>query len=332
MVSFFYVQNDFLKLTVSNYGASIIAIEVKDKSNNWLDVIVGPDTIEKQLQPTAKYYGSTIGRYANRIAEGKFSLNEKEYILEKNNENNSLHGGNNGFDTKIWNLVKQTTSKIEFNYISPNGEESFPAEVNTTVVYTIVEKKVQIDFTAIADDDTVFNITNHSFFNLNGGGEILNHLLKINALSFLPIDVNCIPIGIFENVQHTIFDFTAFKKIGQHIEDNNVQLKNGHGYDHSFVLDNIESKKLIEAANVTGDESGISLTIFTTEPSVHLYTGNFMDAKNNFKNNNRDARRSAFCLETQHFPDSPNQQNFPTTILRKGEKKFSSTTQYIFSL
>jgi aldose 1-epimerase len=330
MVSFFYLHNDFVKLTISNYGASIISIAVKDKFGNWVDVVVGPDTTEKQLMPTSKYYGSTIGRYANRIAEGAFILNDKQYKLEKNNGSNCLHGGDNGFDTKIWKLISQTNNQIELNYISEVGEGGFPSQVNTTVLYSLTEKIVQIDYSAIADDDTVFNITNHTFFNLNRSGTILEHTLQVNAESFLPINENGIPLGGFENVNGTVFDFASFKTIGENINDDDVQLKNGNGYDHSFVLDNIKTKALTKAATAIGDISGIELTVFTTEPSVHLYTGNFMEAKNIFKNNTTDERRTAFCLETQHFPDSPNQKNFPSTVLIKGEL-FSSTTQYKFS-
>jgi aldose 1-epimerase len=330
-VSFFHLQNNSLRVVLSNYGASIISIFVKDVNENWVDVIVGPDTIEKQLNKDAKYYGSTIGRYANRIANAKFELNGKEYLLSKNEKENHLHGGFNGLDTKIWEVEKEQDNVIKFKCISVDGEEGYPANVLITCTFLLNKSSLQILYTAKADADTIFNITNHAYFNLNGIGDILGHEIYINANEYLPVDAFCIPTGAFNLVDNTPFDFKTVAPISSKIYNDNEQLKYGNGYDHSFVLNNKNDNNFSLAATAKGDISKIQLAVYTTEPSVHLYMGNFMQGLNVFKNEMADYARTAFCFETQHFPNSPNNINLPTTILKKNEL-FTSNTNYTFSL
>jgi aldose 1-epimerase len=330
-ISFFHLQNNSLRVVLSNYGASIISIFVKDINDNWIDVIVGPDTIEKQLNKHAKYYGSTIGRYANRIAGAKFELFGKEYLLNKNEKENHLHGGFNGLDTKIWEVESELEKAIKFKCISVDREEGYPANIIITTTFLLAENSLQILYTAEADADTIFNITNHAYFNLNGVGDILEHEIYINANEYLPINEFCIPTGMLSEVGNTPFDFKTATPISLKINEENEQLKYGNGYDHSFVLNRKNDSNISLAATAKGDISKIQLAVFTTEPSVHLYTGNFMQGLNIFKNEMVDYARTAFCFETQHFPNSPNNKNFPTTILKKNEL-FTSNTHYTFSL
>jgi aldose 1-epimerase len=330
-VTFFHLQNNSLRVVLSNYGASIISIFVKDVNDNWVDVIVGPDTIDKQQYKHAKYYGSTIGRYANRIANAKFELNGKEYLLSKNEKENHLHGGFNGLDTKIWEVESEQDNAIKFTCVSVDGEEGYPANVMITCTFLLNDNSLQISYTAKADADTIFNITNHAYFNLNGVGDIVEHEICINADEYLPIDALCIPTGAFNLVDNTPFDFKTVAPISSKINKENEQLKYGNGYDHSFVLNKKNDNNFALAATAKGDISKIQLAVYTTEPSVHLYTGNFMQGLNVFKNEMVDFARTAFCFETQHFPNSPNNINFPTTILKKNEL-FTTNTHYTFSL
>jgi aldose 1-epimerase len=273
------------------------------------------------------YYGATVGRFANRIALGKFSLNGKEYTLATNNGPNHLHGGVKGFDNVVWDAQQKDEATITFTYFSKDGEEGYPGNVQVKVTYNLTgNNELHAHFEAETDQPTIINLTNHAYFNLNGqgSGTILNHLLQINANHYIPIDATSIPFGTIDPVEGTPFDFRQPAAIGARINEKHEQLENGSGYDHNFVL-NKNNGGLTFAAAAVGDKSGIRLEVFTTEPGMQFYTGNYMPGKNKLPNGATDDWRTGFCLETQHFPDSPNNPNFPSTILNPGEKFDSQT-------
>jgi aldose 1-epimerase len=331
-VDLIILQNKNLQIAITNYGARIVSLLFKDKSNVWRDVIVGFDSLEGYLNSTEPYHGAIIGRYANRIKNGKFTLHNKEYILDCNNGPNHLHGGHNGFHNVVWEIEKLNESTVLLSYLSNDGEESYPGNLNTLVKYSLNDiNELHILYEAKCDKETIINITNHSYFNLNGqgNGTILNHKLFINADNFTPIDNTSIPLGSFEPTFNTPFDFTREKMIGEEINSNHEQLLNGTGYDHNFVLNKSHNNELSLAARATGNESGIILEILTTQPGIQLYTGNFMKGENQIKLNKRDSYRTAFCLETQHFPDSPNKPSFPSTVINP-EQTFRSETIFRF--
>jgi aldose 1-epimerase len=318
----------------TNYGARIIGLKIPDQNGVQTDVIVGFSGVDHYIQSTEPYFGATIGRYGNRIAKGKFSLDGKTYILPLNNGANSLHGGKKGFQDIIWDASQTNEQTIEFSYLSEDMEEGYPGNLKVKVVYSLTDdNELKISYDAITDKKTVINLTNHAFFNLNGegSGTILNHMLQINADFYTPVDSTLIPTGKHESVAGTPFDFRKISTIGQRITDKNVQLKNGKGYDHNFVLNDINDHEMRTAAIVIGNRSGITMEIFTKEPGLQFYSGNFMESKNTFKGGSKDDFRTAFCLETQHFPDSPNQPSFPSTILNPGEK-YNTSTIYKFSI
>jgi aldose 1-epimerase len=276
------------------------------------------------------YYGATIGRYANRIANGTFSLQDKNYLLETNNGINHLHGGEKGFHNIVWDVEVQSKNSITFKYLSPDGEEGYPGNVAVFVTYTLTDdNEMAIEFKATTDRATIINLTNHAYFNLNGIGNINDHTLYINADNYTPVNEHLISTGNIETVSDTPFDFRQPKKIGSDINNDNEQLKYGKGFDHNFVL-NKKNDECSLAASATGDISNIKMNVFTTEPGIQLYTGNFMDGSNILANGSSDDFRTAFCLETQHFPDSPNKNNFPSTILTPGNT-YKSRTVFCFS-
>lgn len=330
---FILSNSNGVQVSVTNYGARIVSFTTYNKLNEPVDIVVGFDSLEDYLTTDEIYHGAVIGRYANRIKNGSFSLDGITYNLQKNNGPNHLHGGPGGFHNVVWEAVSSDSKNLLLKYISADGEEGFPGTLTVTVRYELTdENELKINYNAESDKTTVINLTNHAYFNLNGqgSGSVLDHLLYINADHYTPIDSNLIPTGDISPVAGTAFDFTKSKTIGKDIEALKEQLINGNGYDHNFVL-NKKVGELVLAAKAVGEASGIALDVFTTEPGVQLYTGNFMKGVNKLKRGKKDEWRSAFCLETQHYPDSPNQPHFPTTKLKAGET-FASQTIYKVSL
>jgi len=309
---------------ITNYGARVISLWVPDNNGNFDDIVLGFDNIDDYINAKEKYFGATIGRYGNRIKEGKFLINDKEYYLEKNNGLNHLHGGNMGFSDVVWNAKQIDNQTLELNYFSKNMEEGYPGNLNVKIIYHLNNKdELKIEYFAKTDESTHVNLTHHSFFNLLGAGnETINeHLLYINANSFTPVDETLIPTGNIELVANTPFDFSVPTKIGNRINQEDNQLNYGKGYDHNYVLNNSQSKEII-AAKVYEKKSGRTLEVYTNEPGMQFYAGNFLSGTIG-KHGKSYKKRSAFCLETQHFPNSPNQKNFPSTILKPNEEYYS---------
>jgi aldose 1-epimerase len=319
---------------ITNYGATVVSLKVPDRRGRFADVLLGYDTLDAYRQSTF-YVGPVIGRYANRIARGRFKLNGKEYKLAVNNGENSLHGGLRGFDKVVWKarpLPTQSGAVLELTYLSKDGEEGYPGNLSVRVVYTLTESNgLRIDYSATTDRDTIVNLTNHAYFNLagQGNGDILKHTLNIYADQFLPSDEKAIPTGELRSVAGTPFDFRRATAIGARISQDEEQLKFGNGYDHTFVI-NGRAGVLRRAATASEATTGRVLEVWTTEPGMQLYTGNYLESTMVGKDGKRYGPRYGFCLETQHFPDSPNKPKFPTTVLRKGGR-FNSTTIYKFS-
>lgn len=318
---------------ITNYGGIVVSLKVPDRNGKFDDVVLGFNDFEKYLK-NDPYLGAIIGRYGNRIAKGRFKLNGVEYKLAVNNGENHLHGGIKGFDKVVWTgrgiKTKQGPAVI-LTYLSKDGEEGYPGNLRVRVVYTLRNDNVlQIDYSATSDKDTVINLTHHSYFNLSGegNGDILNHVLKLHSNRFVPTDAGSIPTGELRNVAGTPFDFIPPTAIGARINQDDEQLKLGNGYDHTFVI-NGQPGQLRIAATVRELSAGRVMEVWTTEPGVQLYTGNFLDGSLTGKSGKPYPRRSGFCLETQHYPDSPNQPSFPTTTLKKGAT-YKSTTIYKF--
>lgn len=322
-----------MKAVFTNLGGRIISLIVPDSTGKLTDVVVGLGSAIAYQESTEPYFGATIGRYANRIAKGKFKIDEKSYKSSLNNGANMLHGGTNGFQHQVWETVQPDNQTIILNYLSKDGEEGFPGNLKVEVTYTLTDdNELKIEYFATTDEKTVVSLTNHAFFNLNGegSGTILNHTLQIFAKEYNPVDSTLIPIGI-EDVKGTPFDFSQPTKIGARIQQDNQQLKNGNGYDHNFILDGTKAMGMNHAATVKGDRSGIVMDIYTQEPGLQFYTGNFMESKNILKGGAKDDFRTAFCLETQHYPDSPNHPNFPSTVLKPYDT-YKTTSIYKFAV
>lgn len=319
---------------ITTYGGAVVSLKVPDRAGKFDDVVLGFDDIEG-YQKTTTYIGALVGRYANRIAKGRFTLDGKEYTLATNNGENHLHGGVRGFDKMVWTarpLPARSGQALELTYLSKDGEEGYPGNLSVRVVYTLTDaNELRIDYYATTDKDTVLNLTNHNYYNLagQGSGDILGHVLTLNASRFTPTDAGAIPTGELRPVEGTPFDFTRPTAIGARINQDEEQLKLGKGYDHNFVIDG-RAGTLRRAARVTEPTTGRALEVWTTEPGVQLYTGNYLDGTDIGKGGKPYKYRYGFCLETQHFPDSPNQPKFPSTVLRKGAQ-FRSTTVYKFS-
>ena len=320
---------------IITYGGAVVSLKVPDKLGKLGDVVLGYDSVADYEKHTS-YFGALIGRYGNRIAKGKFSLNGKEYSLAVNNGENHLHGGLKGFDKAVWtgrSFANAAGANLELIYLSKDGEEGYPGNLSVNVVYTLTEKnELKITYSATTDKATVINLTHHSYFNLAGAGngDILNHQLTLYADRFTPTDSGSIPTGELRSVKGTPMDFTRATAIGARIDQTDEQLKFGSGYDHNFVL-NKTGKTLALAAKVYEPKSGRVMEVFTTEPGLQFYTGNFLDGAIKGKNGEDYPRRSAFCLEAQHFPDSPNKREFPSTTLKAGQK-YTQTTIYKFSV
>ncbi|EJG02455.1 aldose epimerase family protein [Flavobacterium sp. F52] len=333
-VSLYWIENKDIKAAFTNYGGRLIGLWVKDKNGKSTDVVVGMNSIKGYKNSTEPYFGATIGRVGNRVALGKFTLEGKQYQIPLNNGKNALHGGVKGFQDVVWNAEKTNEKTLVFTYVSPDGEQGFPGNVNVKVTYSITDDNaVRMEYEATTDKTTIVNLTNHAFFNLNGegSGTILNHELQIYGEKFIPVDEGLIPTGEFKSVKNTSFDFTSKHTIGERIENKDEQLKFGKGYDHNYVLNDEKRDGFIHAATIKGDVSGIALDIYTEEPGLQFYSGNFMQSQNTFKSGVKDDFRTAFALETQHFPDAPNQPKFPQITLKAGEK-YHTVSLYQFSV
>ncbi|MDR2915441.1 MAG: galactose mutarotase [Tannerella sp.] len=322
------------ELTILNYGAKIVSVMIPDKSGKMTDVVTGHDSIKDYLSSEEPYFGAVCGRYGNRIAKGRFTLEGVLYDkLAINNGPNSLHGGIKGFNAVVWDMKQIDGQTVELKYTSANGEEGFPGKLETTITYRLTdENEVVITYHAVTDKTTVLNLTNHSYFNLSGAGDpsIGDHLLTINADYYLPTDDTAIPYGPKEKVEGTPMDFRTPHEVGERINNDFEQLKFGKGYDHTYIL-NKKDNELSFCARCISPKTGIVMDTFTTEPGVQLYTGNWMTGNLKGKNGQRYPMRAALCLETQHFPDSPNKPEYPSTTLHPGEI-FESQTVYKFSV
>ncbi|MCA8986391.1 MAG: galactose mutarotase [Planctomycetaceae bacterium] len=322
---------------VTNYGAIITSIQVPDRHGKMADVALGYDNVESYMNAVDKpYFGSIVGRYGNRIAKGKFTIDGEEYKLAVNNGENHLHGGVIGFDKVVWNAqelkVKNGTS-LQLTYTAKDGEEGYPGELSVTVTYTLTnDNSLRVDYKATTTKATHVNLTQHTYFNLKGegNGDILDHELMLNASRYTPVDAGLIPTGELADVKGTPFDYTTAKPIGRDINEAHQQLEFGGGFDHNWVIDRPEGNTgLVLAARVTEPQSGRVLEIETTEPGIQFYCGNFLDGRLKGKSGKEYVHRGGFCLETQHYPDSPNQPNFPSTLLKPGET-YSTTTVFHF--
>lgn len=319
--SLVFIRNEKgMEVAISNYGARIISLVF-----NGVNVTPAFPSLDDYASTVAPYHGATIGRYANRIANGKFTLDGINYSLPVNNPPNHLHGGPNGFHHQVWDVADAFQNSIVLSYISEDGEEGFPGKVKVSVSYSLSpNNELIIEYTAGTTKRTPFNITNHAFFNLNGEGSMIDHRLQINADHITSVDTTLIPTGELKNVAGTAFDFRELKRIGEQINSDEEQVKIGGGYDHNFVL-NKQPGELAFAAKAIGEKSGIIMEVFTEEPGLQFFSGNFEAVKGD-----PTTFRNTFCLETQHFPDSPNQPAFPNTILEPGET-FTSKTIHRFS-
>lgn len=321
-----------LRAYFTNFGGRLVGLLVPDKDGKLVDVVVGLPSVDSYRLATEPYFGATIGRYGNRINKGKFVIDGIAYHSPTNNGVNMLHGGTKGFQDVVWKAQQSDASAIRFSYLSVDGEMGFPGNLTVEVTYQLTEDNaLKMTYAAKSDKNTIVNLTNHAFFNLNGegSGTILDHSLMIDANRYTPVDSTLIPLGQLAPVINTPFDFTKPQKIGKRILETNQQLANGKGYDHNYVLNGEGSEK--HAAKVIGDKSGITMDIFTDQPGLQFYSGNFMEGKNTFKYGSKDEFRTAFCLETQHFPDSPNQPGFPSTLLKAGDQ-YKSVSIYKFSV
>lgn len=323
------------EVKITTYGGIVVSLKVPDRNGKLDDVVLGYDNLAGYLKNNAAYLGALIGRYANRIAKGRFSLNGTEYHLAQNNGENHLHGGLRGFDKVVWTgrpLKVRNGVALELTYLSKDGEEGYPGNLSVQVVYTLTDSnELRIDYSAITDRRTIVNLTHHSYFDLagQGNGDILKHQLFINANQFTPTDAGSIPTGELRKVRGTPFDFTRPTAIGARIDQDDEQLKFGHGYDHNFVLEK-NGKSLTLAARAFEPTTGRVMEVFTTEPGIQLYTGNFLDGSITGKDGKVYKQHYGFCLEAQHFPDSPNKPAFPSVVVTPG-RKYAQTTIYKFS-
>lgn len=324
-----------LEIKITNYGGVIASILVPLSPSKKIDVALGYSTQEGYMKaPSHAFFGALVGRFANRIKDGKFTLNGKNYSLAVNNGTNHLHGGKIGFDQANWNYqVNSTRTELSLTHRSPDGDENYPGNLDLRVVYRLSEENVlEIEYEARTDQATPINLTNHSYFNLEGEGNpsVLDHEIQIFASRFTPVHPNLIPTGELASVQKTPFDFLHPKKIGKEIDADHPQIQLARGYDHNYVVDSRKEKGLPLIARVKAPGSGIEMKVWSSEPGVQFYTGNFLEGQLIGKSGEKYGMRSGFCLETQHFPDSPNQPKFPNTILKPGEV-FKSKTCYGFN-
>ncbi|TZF81783.1 galactose mutarotase [Pedobacter sp. BS3] len=333
-VHLFTLENKkHMQVAITNYGGRVVSILVSGKDGKPVDVVLGYDKLATYRKKGEPYFGALIGRYGNRIAKGKFTIDGKGYNLAINNGVNALHGGPAGFHAQVWDARQVNKTTLQLSYRSVDGEEGYPGNLDVKVTYTLTDDNaLRIDYQATTDKTTVVNLTNHTYFNLNGegNGNILGHTLMLNADKFAPVDNTLIPTGQLAGVSGTPFDFRKSFRIGARIKGDDEQLKNGKGYDHNFILRKTGKKPEL-AAVAEGDKTGITMNVYTTEPGVQFYSGNFLNGRAyNGKGGVNYPIRSGFCLETQHFPDSPNKPQFPSTELKPGGT-YKSTTIYQFS-
>jgi aldose 1-epimerase len=317
---------------ILNYGGIIKSLNVPDQHGKLIDVVLGFQFLEDYVADQT-YMGALVGRYANRIANASFELGGQRFQVSVNNGKNCLHGGFNGFNKKLWEVIGHTTNSLQLRYESPDGEEGFPGNLTVTVAYTLTEKnELKIEYRAITDQPTHINLTQHSYFNLSPASTetIADHLLRIHSDQYLPNNDQSIPNGQFETVLQTPFSFTKPRKMGEALASDHIQMKIDLGPNHSYVLKTENSKVLKHAARLFAPESGITMDTFTTEPGIHIYCANYFDGQKTGKSGKPYPKYAGICLETQHFADSPNQPRFPSTLLLPGQE-FTSTTVYAFS-
>jgi aldose 1-epimerase len=331
-VEIFTLRDGAFEARIATYGGVVVSLKTPDRNGKVADVVLGFDDVEGYYSnfngPHNAFLGALIGRYANRIAHGSFSLDGKKYSLPINNGENSLHGGPHGFNNVVWK-AKQIPNGVELTYLSKDGEAGYPGNLTAVVRYTLVKGDLKIEYSATTDKDTVVNLTNHSYFNLAGSSDILGHQLTLNASRFTPVDAGLIPTGELKPVDDTPFDFRKAHTVGERISGNNDQLHLGHGYDHNWVLDS-GGGKLAEAAELYDPDSGRVLKVLTDQPGIQFYSGNFLDGSIKGKSGTPYAQHAALCLETQHFPDSPNHKDFPTAELKAGQR-YHTVTVFSFS-
>lgn len=336
VTNLYLLKNDQIKVYITNYGGRIVSLLTPDRSGQIGDVVLGFKSIDDYLSANGPYHGALIGRVGNRIAKGKFKLGSETYSLPINNNENHLHGGPEGFNNQVWEVKAADDSSITMNYFSSDGEMGYPGNLDVEVMYSLNdENELLITYKATTDKSTPVNLTNHAFFNLAGeaNGTINDHLLKLNADHFTPVDKTLIPLGENRSVEGTPFDFRTPKTIGRdlNLQETDLQMEYGGGYDHNFVLNKEKDGEMSLAAYVIDPKSGRRMDIFTEEPGIQFYGGNFMDGSDIGKYGKKFLYRESFALETQHFPDSPNQPSFPNTILNPGEV-YQSKSAYKFSV
>ena len=315
------------EVSVTNYGGAVTSLKTPDRYGTFGEIVLGFETLDEYVH-NPRYFGALIGRHANRIARGRFSLNGVEYQLPCNNGANHLHGGFKGFDKRVWDVTESENS-LHLTYFSKDGEEGYPGNVTAAVDYTLLDNELRIDYRATTDRDTIVNLTNHSYFNLRGDGTILDHHLVLNADSFTPVSKDLIPDGEIRSVEATPMDFRKGKAIGVQIRDSYDQLGFTGGYDHNFVLNDYDGS-LRFAGRVYESSTGRVLEVLTTQPGMQFYSGNFLDGTLVGRNRVTYVKYAGLCLEPQHFPDAPNHSSFPATVLRSGEE-YKQTTVFRFS-
>lgn len=321
------------EICITNFGGIVVSLSVPDKNGKLTDVVLGHLSIKNYLNSPEKYLGALIGRYGNRIKRGEFELDGKAYKVRSNNPDCALHGGIIGYNNVVWDAVQNDKNSLDLTYVSADGEEGFPGTLTIKVRYTLTdENEMKIEYSATTDKATVVNLTHHSFFNLNGDGEgeITNHRVTIDAGFYTPMDDKSVPTGEISRVEGTPMDFRTPFVVGERIDADFDQLKFGKGYDHNYVLRKSWPGELSFAAAAVSPKTGISMEVYTTEPGVQLYTGNWLNGFEG-KQGRRYTERTAICFETQHFPDSPNNPHFPSTVLRPGEK-YTQTCIYKFGI
>lgn len=329
-VEIYTLKDANTEIRIMTYGGIIQSVKIPDKKGRVADVVLGFDSLEGYEKNPSPYFGALIGRYANRIGNGEFKLDGHTYTLPKNDHGNTLHGGTVGFDKVVWK-AKEIPGGIELLHVSPDGDQGFPGTLTAIVKYTLDGGTLHIDYSASTDKDTVVNLTNHSYWNLSGqgNGTILHDELKVNATDFTPVNAKLIPTGVLEPVVGTPFDFRKLTAIGSRINDNNQQLKYAGGYDFNWVLNKARGA-FGEAAEVYDPTSGRVLSVWTTQPGIQVYTGNFLDGTIHGKDGKAYVHRGAIALETQHYPDSPNHPKFPSTELKPGQH-YHQVTEFRFS-
>jgi aldose 1-epimerase len=324
------LQNEHITCVITNYGARVVSLIVPDDHGNLTDVALGYNTLDKYIHATDAYYGAIVGRYANRISKGKFTLGDTTYQLPQNDGANTLHGGPKGFHRQVWMVTDVDRTSIELAHFSRDGEEGFPGNMTVIVKYTLEGKSLTIDYHATTDKATIINLSNHTYWNLNGesSGTINDHTLQLNASHYTPTNAELIPTGAIDAVKNTPFDFTTPHTIGSALHEKNEQLINAGGYDHNFVLRKTTGEPDL---TVTGDRSGITMQVFSDQPGMQFYGGNALSGKDTGKRGASYNKQEAFVIEPQHFPDSPNHLNFPCVMLKAGAV-FNTTSKYSFGL